>query len=154
MSRVSDFLVRDLNEQSALVIDAVVDINDVPDLLVKNLKKIEEYLNNIGEFLSDTPFVAFHNDDLKHLQVEVGFPLRKPVKGKEDIRFEAVPAGKVVMCMHVGPRSAIRPIYDEINVWMKENNLSPVGHIMEYYYGSKDQLDEENLVTKIIVPLK
>lgn len=48
----------------------------------------------------------------------------------------------------------IKGPYDKIMKWVEENNLNLDGTFIETYYNGPDDVSEENLITKIIVPLK
>lgn len=156
MPRVSDFKICYLNEQPALVIDAVIKADDVPTLVNDSYDEIQEYLQLHQEYLTDAPFVAYHNGDLEKLEVEIGFPTRVPVVGNKRVRFSTFPAGKYVVCMHLGPRNDLKKVYEEMQTWYKENNVEPAGiNMYECYYGSKSQIsDDSKLVTKVAVLLK
>lgn len=155
MPRVSDFRVFYRTEQPVLVIDKIAKADDVPMLILESYFKIEQYLKSINEFLVDAPYVAFHNPkDLNNLDVEMGFPTRKPLKGKDDVRISSLPSGRVLSCMHLGPRTGLKDIYAEMDIWLEKHSIEAVGDIYEHYYNSPFDIAEEHLLTRVVVPIK
>lgn len=153
MPRISDFRVIHRNEQPVLTIAARTDIDNLIKLICDSYKTIEKYLDELGEMLTGVPFVTFHNNDLKDLDVEICFPTRKPLNGRGDIKPSAIPSGKSVFCMFFGNSSERKLAYDEMTKWIINNNHKPFGNVYEHYYNSCE-CPKEKLLTKLEAPLK
>ena len=102
MPRISNFEILQKREQPTLFIRIKTKVENLPSLIGESYGKMEAYLKEIGEYLSEVPYVAYHNMDMQNLEVEIGFPVGKPLSGKEDIQAGFIPAGKVVFCMYRG----------------------------------------------------
>lgn len=48
----------------------------------------------------------------------------------------------------------MEPVYNEMMLYMAENELEPVGVAYEFYYNSPEEVPEKELLTKIMFPLK
>jgi len=84
----------------------------------------------------------------------MGFPVSKPLPGKDDIKASEIPPGKIISYMYKGPYSAMEPVYNEIFKWIGEKGYQPKGVYYEYYYNSPDEVLESELLTRIVIPIK
>jgi len=113
-----------------------------------------QYLNEISEQPSGAPFSAYYNMDMDNLDVEMGFPVAKPLAGKGEIKAGEIPAGKQVSCVHKGPYNQMEPVYNALLQWIEENGQTSTGVSYEFYYNSPLEVPESELLTKIVFPLK
>lgn len=147
----------ELNEQQAqpvLSMRTRTAVGNLPQELGKAYGAIIGYLNEIGEKPLGTAFAAYYNMDMADLDVEMGFPVAKPIAGKGDIKSGEIPAGKQVSCMYKGPYNQVEPVYKAMMQWMNENGHIPTGVAYEFYYNSPMEVPESELLTKIVFPLK
>jgi len=142
------------NSQPVLSIKTKTTMEQLPKIIGENYKKIMDYLNELGEHPSDAPFTAYHNLDMQALDVEMGFPVSKQLPGRGEIISGEIPAGKIVSAMYMGPYSGIEKTYEGIFKWISEEDLKPTGVYFEYYMNSPDEVPENELLTKIVIPVK
>lgn len=141
--------------QPVLSIRTRTSVDKLPVEIGRAYEAIIEYLKKIGEEPSDAPFTAYYNLDMEDLDVEMGFPVAKPLPGKGDIISSEIPAGKQVSGMFKGPYSQMVSLYDAMNKWISDNGYKAVGTAYEYYYNSpKDGIPESELLTKVVLPLE
>ena len=152
MPRVSNFEILQKREQPTLFIRTKTKIENLPGLIGESYGKMEAYLKEIGEYLSEVPYVAYYNMDMQNLEVEIGFPVDKPLSGKEDIQAGFIPAGKVVFCMYRGAYSEVEATYSEMAEWIDDNNYKSAGTAYEYYYNGPG-FPESEMLTMIVMPL-
>jgi len=130
-------------------------VGNLPQEIGKAYGAIIQYLNEIGEKpLGEAAFVAYYNLDMENLDVEMGFPVVKPINGKGEILSNEIPAGKQVACMYKGPYNKMEPVYNSMMQWINENGHEPIGAAYEFYYNSPMDVPENELLTKIVFPLK
>lgn len=129
-------------------------VGNLPQELGKAYGAIIQYLHELDEQPLETAFAAYYNMDMQDLDVEMGFPVSKPLAGKGEINASKIPAGKQVSCMYKGPYSQMAPVYNAIMQWMNENDYTPTGVVYEFYYNSPADVPESELLTKIVFPLK
>lgn len=43
--------------------------------------------------------------------------------------------------------------YDEIMIWIEDNGMKPTGIFLESYYNSPEDVSEDKLLTRILMPL-
>ena len=121
-------------------------------LIGKSFSKIEAYLKELNEYLTDIPYVAYPNMDMQNLDVEIGFPVSKVLPGKEEIGSDAIPARKIIFCMFRGAHSEIEPTNIEMSEWIEDNGFKPVGTVYEHYYNGPG-FPESEMPTMIVMPI-
>ena len=92
--------------------------------------------------------------DMQNLDIEIGFPVSKKLPGKDDIQASETMAGKAVVCMYKGSYSVMEPVYNEIMGWMGKKGYQMKGVSYEYYYNSPGEVPENELLTRIVIPVK
>lgn len=144
----------DQETQTVMYIRTRTSFADMPKLIGESYCKIAAYLDEIGEQPAGMPYAAYHNLDMQDMDVEMGFPVAKPLPGKDEIKPGEIPAGKYVTCLYKGPYSQMEQAYNEIFKWLQENNRELKGVYYEYYYNAPDEVPESELLTKIAIPVK
>ena len=147
----------ELSEQKAqpiLSIRAKTSLENLPQLIDSSYHKIAGYLEELEEQPADIPFTAYYNLDMQNMDVEIGFPVSKPLPSKDDVKAGEIAQGRIVSYMYKGPYSAMEPVYNEIFKWISENGYQPTGVYYEYYYNAPDEAPESELLTRIVIPTK
>ena len=129
-------------------------VGNLPQELGKAYGSIIQYLNEIGEKPLEAAFAAYYNMDMENLDVEMGFPVPKPLAGKGEIKSSEIPAGKQVSCFYKGPYSQMEQVYNAMMQWINVNGHTPTGVSYEFYYNSPMDVPESELLTKIVFPIK
>ena len=74
MPRVSNFEILQKREQPTLFIRTKTKVENLPGLIGESYGKMAAYLEEIGEYMSEVPYVAYYNMDMQNLDVDIGFP--------------------------------------------------------------------------------
>lgn len=149
-----EIIVTEEKKKNTLSIRLRTNVESLPNKIGENYIKIVQYMTEIGLTPTEAPFTKYYNLDMNDLDVEMGFPVEKPLPGKDDIFAGEVTEGKYVSCMYKGPYAQMEKPYDEIAKWLKENNYETLGTCYEFYYNSPMEVEESELLTKIMMPLK
>ncbi len=112
------------------------------------------YLAEIMEQAAGVPFAVYYNLEMEDLDVEMGFPVAKPLAGKGNVKPSSIPAGKRASCVFKGPYTQMAPAYESLTKWVAENGHTPTGVCYEFYLNSPMEVPESELMTKIVFPLK
>lgn len=142
------------SEQPVLSVRTRTAVANLPQELGKAYGAVMSYLAEIGEQASGMPFAAYYNMDMENLDVEMGFPISKPMAGKGDVKQSSIPAGKQASCMHKGPYDKMAPAYEAMTKWIADNGYTPTGVCYEFYFNSPMEVPESELLTKIVFLLK
>jgi len=140
--------------QPVLSIRKITSISRLPEEIGKAYGMIAMYLQELGEQPAGAPFTAYYNMDMENLDVEMGFPVSKPMEGRGEIKAGIIPEGKYAEGMYKGPYSEISSAYDAISAWMDEKGLTPTGAAYEYYFNTPGEVPDSELLTKIVFPVK
>lgn len=146
--------LKEQNPQPVLSIRLKTTIEDLSQVIGKSYMKIIEYLKEIGEEPTDVPFTAYYNLDMDNLDVEIGFPVSKHLSNKGEIKYREIPQTMIISKVHKGSYSKMEEPYNEMFKWIEENEYEQVGIYYEYYYNSPEEVSEEELLTKIVMPIK
>ncbi|PKM96371.1 MAG: transcriptional regulator [Firmicutes bacterium HGW-Firmicutes-1] len=153
MSIISKIDLYELPKQHVLSIRTIIHFDDYPRNAELAYRKIMEYANKNEFLLSGGPFVCYHNADLENLDVEMGFPVAKPVKGEGDIVGYTIPVQKAVSGIFLGSYNDTDPLMMEIIQWISEHGHEQQGGIFNYYLNDENRPADE-LLTQIVVPIK
>ncbi|HSV32059.1 MAG TPA: GyrI-like domain-containing protein [Atribacteraceae bacterium] len=148
------FEVRDQKAQPVLSIRKKTTVEKLPDLIGESYTKIMDYMNELGEQPAGVPFTAYYSLDMHDLDVEMGFPVTRPLPEKDEIKAGETPAGKIVSTMYKGPYAGMEEPYTEMAKWINDNGYKSTGVYYEYYYNSPADVPESDLLTKIVMPVK
>ena len=111
------------------------------------------YLQEIGEKPVGPIFAAYYNWDLTQLDVEIGFPLGKSICGDGNIYPSEIPGGRKATTFYTGPYKKIAPAYKTLSTYIQDNGYE-AGLNYEFYYNSIRDVQESELLTKIVYLLK
>lgn len=152
MPKMSNIEILQRRDQPTLVIRKTVKVDDLPGVIGYCYEEIEKYLKDIEVYVEDVPFVAYHNMDMQHLDVEIGFPVSQKIPEKGEIKPGVIKACKVIFCMYRGPYSEMTGTYNEMAEWLENSGLKSEGTVYEYYYNGPG-FPENEFLTKIVMPL-
>jgi effector-binding domain-containing protein len=114
--------------------------------------KMCAYLAELGEAISDMPYVAYFNQDMNALQVEIGFPVAKPLPAGDGIKAGTIPEGLVAFCIYRGAYGDMVQTYGELHEWITQNGYAPTGTAYEHYFNGPN-FPESELLTMISMPV-
>lgn len=141
-------------EQPVLSIRTKTSVAKLPEEIGRAYGAIAAYLKELGEASAGAPFTAYYNLDMDDLDVEMGFPVSKPLAGKGEIKASVIPAGKQASCVFKGPYLQMTPAYEALTAWVAEQGLEPTGISYEHYLNAPGEVPDEELLTKIVFPIK
>jgi effector-binding domain-containing protein len=115
---------------------------------------IAQHMASLGEQPAGPPFVIYYNMDMNDLDVEIGFPTSKSLKGTDTIKPGTLPAGESATCIYTGPYTGLRDAYDALSRWINAHHLVPTGISIEMYLNDPQTTPPDKLQTQIAYPLK
>lgn len=139
--------------QPVMYMTATTSIELIPETISTGYRKIMEYLQAAGVSPAGSPYTAYHNQDMSSLLIEMGFPVTKALPGTDEIKAGEISAGKYVTTVYKGPYTGIQLMFEDVFKWIDENGFDQNGAYYEYYVNSPDEVDENELLTKIIIPI-
>ena len=153
MPRISPFALLMRPEQHTLAIGfSCASQEEFPSLIAASFQRLAAYMDELGELMTDNPYVAYSRETDGGFGVEVGFTVVRPLPGRGEIVAGSNPQGKEVMCMFLGPYQEMAPVYEEMKKWIAGKGLQEKGPVYEYYYNGPDMFPEMYL-TRVMIPV-
>jgi len=151
---IEQFEITEQPEQPVLSIRTRFPVSSLQQEIGRAYQAIAQYMAEIGQPPQSAPFTAYYNMDMEDLDVEMGFPVSKPVAGKGEIKAGFIPAGKQASCMYRGPYSEMAPTYEAFTARITESGYVPTGVFYEFYCNAPGEVPDSELLTKIVFPLQ
>ena len=139
--------------QPALVARIRVPAQDMTLPLGDVFGAIKQYLAQLGEAPAGPAFAGYASMSRQNLDVELGFPVARPLRGKGGIKAGEIPAGRYATCLHVGPYAEIDRAYAALQEWLARNGHSATGAAYEYYLDDPAQTPAAQLRTRLLLAL-
>lgn len=140
--------------QPVLSIRTRSSVQNLPKVIGECYGQIIEYLTSVGQQPSSAPFVAYYNEDMQDLDLEIGFPVATVVESKGNIQFSKIPEGNYVSYLYKGSYEDMKTPYSLITKWMAEKGYTPLGVSYEYYLNDPTEVPASELLTKIELLVK
>lgn len=156
MAKITDIMLLQQPEQSALIVESKGNINTFSNLIGEGFHKIGSYLQELGELPTDIPFAeypAYEEMTKEKIKVNVGFYTQRLFPSSEEIKSIVIPARKIAVCLHKGTYDELALLYQEMAEWIKKKGYEATGTSVEHYY-TKPDVPETEHITRIVMPLK
>lgn len=118
MPRITNIELLDKAQQPTLSVRTHTMAAGVPMLIGKTYAQLAAYMEELGAQLAEIPYVAMYNMDPENLDIELAFPVKAALPGKDDIVAGCMPEGKYVTCMYMGSYTEMEPVYNELADWI------------------------------------
>ena len=140
--------------QPTLSIRTRTSVKELPQELGKAYGAIGQYLGQLGEAPSGGAYAAYFGFNMDDFEVEIGFPVTKPLPEKDQITNPEIPGGKLAQAIYTVPYNKIEPAYTALTEYVKENGYEATGVAYEIYLNDPGEVAPEELLTQIVYPLK
>ncbi len=141
------------SSQPILVIHTQCAVENLPVILGDAYGSIMRYLSEINEVPGGAPFVTYFNMDMQKLDIEIGFPVQRPLPARDQIISKVMPAGNYASVIHKGPYPEMGKAYEALNRFLAEKGIQPSGVVYEFYLNDPMEVAPEGLMTKIVFPI-
>ena len=139
--------------QPALVRRVRVAAADLPRAMRHAFAAITAYLAELDEQPAGLPFAAYHSMDLDAMEVEMGFPVARPLPGNGELEPAWLPGGAWAKALYTGLYAEIGPAHEALAAWVAEQGHTASGVAYEFYpSGPGTPLAETR--TWVMMPLK
>ena len=95
----------------------------------------------------------FEADDAGRRSLVVYVGLAEGTPRSSNVRVETMPAGRAAATKHVGPYTQLGLAHFALHAWTNERGLKSRGPVIELYVNDPDEVDPNDLVTELRLPL-
>ncbi|NTU65128.1 MAG: GyrI-like domain-containing protein [Chloroflexi bacterium] len=145
--------IKDHPERPTLSVRTHAAVQSLPQLFGQTYGALMQYMSEMGAQPAGEPFAAYYNMDMQNLDIEIGFPVSRPLPDRGEIKSGALPAGKFASTMHLGPYDTLTIAYEALTQYVRDNGYEPTGVAYEFYF-SGPETPPEKIQTQIMFPLK
>lgn len=143
------------SSERALAVKKRTDMEGLKDVINEGYALILNHLAELGVQASGQPFVAYTGQgSWEKFDTEMGFTVDRDVPCKGDLYMTKTHGGRAVTGTYKGSYEGLEKPYDEIYGYIKENGLEQVGAHYDYYLNDPSVTPENELLTKIVIPVK
>ncbi len=140
-------------EQPVLSIRTRTPQQGLPQQIGRGYQAVMAQLAALNEQPAGEPFIAYYNMDMQNLDIEIGFPVSRPLPGQGEVQPGVIPAGTIATCLYTGPYNEMPPAYEALNAWIKDNGFQPTGTVYEFYPNNPMDTPPAELQTRIVFPV-
>ncbi len=151
MPRITDIFLIDSAEQLAVASRSIISPAEIPAVIGRHFEHLGRHVEDKGLSAADTPFVRILGLSPEKLEVTVGLPVREAEEGRGIQKF-LIPAGPKIICYWQGDNSQMFPLYEEMNDFAGQRNLTVKEGLFEYYLNGPEY-GKEKLLTKVMMLL-
>jgi effector-binding domain-containing protein len=144
--------IKDQPAQPTLSVRTHAAVEQLPQVFGQTYGAIMQYLGELGERPVGMPFAAYYNMDMQNLDIEIGFPVSRPLPDRGELKSGALPAGKIATTMHFGSYDSIGPAYEALTQFVQASSYTPSGVAYEFYF-SPPETPPAEIQTQIMFPL-
>lgn len=139
--------------QAAVTIREKVKMNEIPQAMGRLFGELASLMKE-GVQMTGPPFVYYHSWSEEAIDVECGFPIAGEFKARGRFKPFTLPSVKAVVTTHVGPYDRLVESYTKMEQWMRANGHTPADYMWEYYLNEPGTVPPEQLMTRLVWPIR
>lgn len=144
----------DVEEQPTVGLRREVRTEALADFLTTAFTTVMEALSDAGGQPDGAPFALFRGTPSDVVDVEAGFPVAAPITLPGEFASGTLPAARAVEAVHMGSYETLPQTYAEIEGYIAEHDLRPLGDMWERYESGPDSdPDPANWRTRVLWPV-
>ncbi len=153
-----DIKIEDVGPQMVMGLTRKGTYQMIPQMLAE----LFGHLNARGARIAGMPTFVCHEtcaEEVKRANaagcavVEVVVPVAGEVEGTDEIKFYALPGGKMLTAVHKGPYKECERTYQKMFSWIGKERRKVVGPIREMYLNDPRGVPPEETLTLIHIPI-
>ncbi len=123
----------DLPSVPTAVVAAVIAPDELVAFFDRSYGQIATVAAEQGIELGGAAFARYNGPPGERIDLEVGFPVERPVEGSGEVRAGTLPAGRVARVVHRGGFDGLGAAWAGLETWMGEQGLVPGPVLWEVY---------------------
>jgi effector-binding domain-containing protein len=139
----------------AVKFDAV-EFTKMANVMEEGYQKLFAYVAKCGKQIAGAPYCKYTNGRENYMKwdIELGIPVSEPLPEQGEIYMSKTCKGKAITAIHKGAYKDIEKTYTPMMQYLAENKLESTGIYYDYYLSNPADTPENELLTKVVFPLK
>lgn len=138
------------NKVKTMVVRKRCSVEVLPAVLGESYSKIMAYMTQLGSIPAGAPYVAYLNQDMNDLEIEIGVPTAMYMADTKEIVMSEIPEGEYISAIYTGAYSGLKVAYGEMSAYLTEHGLTIKGAAYETYLNDPQNTEDDQLMTEII----
>ncbi len=143
----------------------------MPMMIRQSYMLILTYLEELGEEMSGMPYVRYLNlnwDTMlnenklmgfirvftRKWDMAIGFPVKKELEERGDIKPGGLPEGRYIRTIHYGPYQKVGDTYKLMTAYAEQKGITIQNESFEIYLNDPGKVSKERLETEVLIPVK
>jgi len=144
----------EVEEVPTAVIAGVVDAAELPAFFDRSFATLPAVLAGQGVRPVGAAFARHERPVSDTADLEVGFPVDRPVSAQDGVRASTLPAGRVARYVHEGGFEGLPDAWQRLAEWIDARGLTPESGMWEVYLTEPSpDMDPADLRTELNWPL-
>lgn len=144
-----------LQPQEAIAVGAEVPLAELPAFFAQAFHEAVEAATESRVQVVGPPFGYYPRMPGETVAVEAGFPVSAPVRDHGRAHRIVLPGGRAVEVVHVGGYDTMHRTYADLQRWMAEEDIHPIGPMWECYLSDPQaEPDPSKWRTRIVCPIR
>jgi effector-binding domain-containing protein len=148
-----------INKESEIAVAVkfeAVNFNNMAEIMMESYQKLWTYLAKCGKQMAGAPYCKYTNgsENFIKFDIELGIPVSEPLPSQGEFYMSKTCEGKAITAIHKGAYKDIEKTYTPMMQYLVENKLESTGVYYDYYINNPADTPENELLTKVIFPIK
>lgn len=141
-------------EQITMAIHKFAPTAEIGNAISECYDKLWDYIIKNGGQVCAEPYVAYLSQMDGGWDMEIGFPVAAALQGEGEINSSKIPSGKCATATLKGSYSQSESFWSEVWAEIMRLELKPNGAPREHYLNDPSMIPEDELLTKVMVPIE
>jgi len=148
-----------INKESEIAIAIkfeAVEFTKMAKPMIEGYQKLWTYLAKCGKQMAGAPYCKYTNgsENFMKFDIELGIPVNEHLPDQGEIYMSKTCTGKAITTIHKGAYRDIEKTYTPMMQYLAENKLESTGVYYDYYLNNPADTPENELLTKVVFPIK
>lgn len=144
-----------LEPQSTLSVRGFTSVDSIAATIGERTQRVWAHLQEEEAQPAGPPFTRYHAVEEGRVDLEVGFPLSRPLDGDGDVEAGELPGGEVIVTVHRGPYDGLSEAGEALDRWLEENGREARGPNWEVYRVNAGTADDPSgYETDVFKPIR
>ena len=148
------FRIEERASQPTLTVRERVPRAEMVNLFDRGFSSVIQRLAELGEEPAGPAFAYYHNLDMQHPDLEVGFPVSRKLEDSGEIKSSTLPGGTYCSTIYMGSYDGLPRAWAEATAYATEQGHTLDEYAIEFYITNPMEVAPDENQTEIVLSLK